>query len=275
MRQSWQFTSTSAGPLILRRFLARPIGRLLLFLWRAAAGRPLASRTNRYMGGIAMRPRRSAEVHGKWDGKVGGFTLVRTPRRDRHHCSAHQYLAGRRAGVTARWKGAVGAVRVEFEANRQCAADVYRARTTVTSRRGVDEDPTGTTVYNWTSLLVSMMDRKGASSSALDMGTTGGSANSSFRRVFLCSALMGQGAQYDVTNVAVTNYLGHPRLLPIINSPGSAPATPYTDPYTLAPTRGYRLSRVKRSSEIMVVFDGSMTYFMGISQVAGYSGAPY
>ncbi len=58
---------------------------------------------------------------------------------------------------------------------------------------GWDCDPTGTTVYNWTSLLVSMMDRKGASSSALDMGTNGGSATSSFRKVFLCSALDGAG----------------------------------------------------------------------------------
>ena len=140
---------------------------------------------------------------------------------------------------------------------------------------GFGEDPTGTAQYNWTSLLVSMMDRKGASNSALDTGTTGGSAVSSFRRVFLCSALMGQGAQYDITNIAVTNYLGHPRLLPIINSPGSAPATPYTDPYTNVPTRCYRLSRVKRSSDIIIAFDGSMTYFMGISQFAGYSGAPY
>src|SRR5580658_6765419 len=39
---------------------------------------------------------------------------------------------------------------------------------------GWDCDPTGTTDYNWTSLLVSMMDRKGASNSALDMGQTGG-----------------------------------------------------------------------------------------------------
>lgn len=135
-------------------------------------------------------------------------------------------------------------------------------------------DPTGTTVYNWTSLLVSMMDRKGASNSALDM-SQGGSVTSSFRRLFLCPALMGQAAQYDPSNIAVTNYLGHPRLLPILDTPGSMPATPTIDPYTNAPTRCYRLSRVKRSSDIIIVFDGSMTLFMGVSQFAGYNGAPY
>lgn len=138
---------------------------------------------------------------------------------------------------------------------------------------GFSSDSTGSVVYNWTSLLVSMMDRKGATNSATDLAQ--GGAKSSFRRVFLCPELAGTAADFDPANIAVTHYLGHPRLLPCVGfNPNNLP-NPFVDPYTGAAAQCYKISHVKRSSEIVIVFDGSMSYFTGISQFAAYSGSPY
>jgi prepilin-type N-terminal cleavage/methylation domain-containing protein/prepilin-type processing-associated H-X9-DG protein len=125
--------------------------------------------------------------------------------------------------------------------------------------------------YNWTSLLVAMMDHKGATNNAQDLAIKGGAGTGSFRKVFQDPELQGQGADYDPNDVAVTNYLAHPRLMPILNYSGA----PVNDPATGKPFTCYRLTRLKRSSEIAVVFDGSMNLLAGIGQYTNYSGAPY
>jgi prepilin-type processing-associated H-X9-DG protein len=103
------------------------------------------------------------------------------------------------------------------------------------------------------------------------MGIKGGTANSSFRKVFQDPELQGQGADYDPNDVSVTNYLSHPRLMPILRYTG----TPVNDPATGQPFRLFRLTRLKRSSEIIMAFDGSMNLLMGVGQYTTYSGAAY
>jgi prepilin-type N-terminal cleavage/methylation domain-containing protein/prepilin-type processing-associated H-X9-DG protein len=131
------------------------------------------------------------------------------------------------------------------------------------------------TVYNWTSLLVAMMDRKGATNSAADLAS--GGPSSSFRKVFICPELAGQGADYDPNDVAVAHYLAHPRLMPILNlgvgGPDQWVRTYGTDPNAVL--RPYKLPRLKRSSEITMVFDGSMNLLNGIGEFTAYSGSPY
>jgi prepilin-type processing-associated H-X9-DG protein len=130
--------------------------------------------------------------------------------------------------------------------------------------------------YNWTSLLVYMMDHKGGpTNSAEDTaagGTTGG-----FRKIFLCPSVEGF-SDFDPKNNAVTHYLSHPRLIPNLWNGGSGPGA---DPYRRAhgePTANmelYKQSKVKRASEIILAFDGSMSLLTGISQTSGYSGNPF
>src|SRR3954454_10020969 len=130
--------------------------------------------------------------------------------------------------------------------------------------------------YNWTSLLTYMMDHKGGpTNSASDVsggGTTGG-----FRKIFLCPSVEGF-ATFDPLNNAVTHYLSHPRLMPNMWNQGNG-ARP--DPFRRAhgePTATmnlYKQSNVKRSSEIVLAFDGSMSPLQGVSQTSGYSGSPF
>jgi len=135
---------------------------------------------------------------------------------------------------------------------------------------GFDKDSNGN-VYNWTSLLVTLMDRTGATNSAVDLKT--GGTTGKFRRVFLCPELTAMGAEFDPNDVAVTHYLGHPRLMPDLYGIGAG----VTDPYLGAPylMRCYKITKVKRSTNIVLAFDGSMSLLAGIGQNTSYSGAPY
>lgn len=130
-------------------------------------------------------------------------------------------------------------------------------------------------IYNWTSLVISVMDRgAGATNSAADLaggGTTGG-----FRRVFIDPELGGSAeTDFDRNDVSVSHYLAHPRLMPSYN-PTPPPDTYLRDRGVAgAVLKNYRLSKVKRSSEIVMVFDGSMSYLQGFGSNTNYSGKPY
>jgi len=134
------------------------------------------------------------------------------------------------------------------------------------------------TVVNWTSLVCAMMDKSGAvTSSARD--TAGGTATRGFRKVFLCPEVTALAAEFDPYDISVSHYLGHPRLLPNLgtNAPGGGTADNWArangDP--TAVLKCYKLTRLKRSAEIVMAFDGSMSPLQGISQYSSYSGSPY
>jgi len=126
-------------------------------------------------------------------------------------------------------------------------------------------------VYNWTSLLVSMMSRTGATNSQADLAS--GSSAAGFRRVFLCPEVAGASAEFDPNDVAVTSYLCHPRLMPNLWGSGSG----VTDPYLGAPNKlqCWKLARVKHSTDMVLVFDGSLSLLEGVGQNTSYSGTPY
>lgn len=131
-----------------------------------------------------------------------------------------------------------------------------------------NKDPNYT--YNWTSLLIAMMDRNASANlgTANNPGNTGG-----FRRMFLCPELA-DGANFDPHDTSVTDYLAHPRLMPVIWN-----GTQQMDPIYSTPTpiQPYRLSKMKRSAEIAMVFEGSVgpVTGAGYSNTTGYSGGWY
>jgi prepilin-type N-terminal cleavage/methylation domain-containing protein/prepilin-type processing-associated H-X9-DG protein len=134
------------------------------------------------------------------------------------------------------------------------------------------------TVVNWTSLLCGFMDKSGkVTSSAKD--TAGGTSTRGFRKVFLCPEVTALGAEFDPFDISVSHYLGHPRLLPNLGS--NAPGGGIADNWARAngdPTavfKCYKLGRLKRSAEIVMAFDGSMSPLQGVSMYSNYSGSPY
>jgi prepilin-type N-terminal cleavage/methylation domain-containing protein/prepilin-type processing-associated H-X9-DG protein len=138
------------------------------------------------------------------------------------------------------------------------------------------------TVLNWTSLLCATMDKKAAiTNSAQDLA--GGGAANGFRRTMLCPELAAVGADFDVTDVGVSHYLSHPRLMPILTSEySSLPNFQVADNYVRsfggdanAVLQCYKLSKLKRSAEIVMVFDGSVSLLTGVGNYSSYSGHPY
>ena len=134
---------------------------------------------------------------------------------------------------------------------------------------GHTKDPNTGAETNWTSILVSLMDHgKGASSTSTDMASN---ATSDFRRMFTCAAVNQAPGDVDRSDLAATHYLGHPRLLP---------DTAMVDTYRggTANFRQYRMSKVKRASEIALVFDGSLymrTTDYNMGTFGSWSGQPY
>jgi type II secretory pathway pseudopilin PulG len=143
----------------------------------------------------------------------------------------------------------------------------------------VDPAASPQTVVNWSSLLCAMMDKTGAvSSSAND--TAGGVATHGFRKTLLCPEVTALAAEFDPFDISVTHYLAHPRLMPNLgtNAPGGGTPDNYLRNFGGDPNavlKCYRLARLKRSAEIVMLFDGSMSPLQGISQFSNYSGSPY
>jgi prepilin-type N-terminal cleavage/methylation domain-containing protein/prepilin-type processing-associated H-X9-DG protein len=144
----------------------------------------------------------------------------------------------------------------------------------------LDFGTTPKTVTNWTSVLCTMMDKKGAvTNSAQD--TADGSTTHGFRRTMLCPEVIGLAAEFDPFDISVTHYLAHPRLMPILNSEYSSPPQlpdNWMRTYggdTTAVMRCFKAGRLKRSAEIVMVFDGSLSLLTGVSNYSNYSGRPY
>jgi len=141
----------------------------------------------------------------------------------------------------------------------------------------IDPGATPNTVINWTSLLCGMMDKTGKVTNA-SSDTAGGTNTHGFRRTMLCPEVSG-AADFDPNDISVTHYLAHPRLMPNLGTAGVA-GTP--DNYVRnfggdpnAVLQCYKLAKLKRSAEIAVVFDGSMSLLTGVGQFTTYSGNPY
>jgi prepilin-type N-terminal cleavage/methylation domain-containing protein/prepilin-type processing-associated H-X9-DG protein len=137
----------------------------------------------------------------------------------------------------------------------------------------LDTSTTPATVLNWTSLLCGMMDKTGAfTNSPNDLA--GGVNTRGFRRTMLCPELSAAAGDFDPNDISVTHYLAHPRLMPILTDDN---AQPIPDKYVGngAVMKCYKLSKLKRSAEIVMVFDGSMSLLTGVGQFTSYSGNPY
>jgi prepilin-type N-terminal cleavage/methylation domain-containing protein len=109
------------------------------------------------------------------------------------------------------------------------------------------------------------LDQTGAKSAADPTGT--GSGTDAIRQVFFCPEANSQGVTDAATNIVGT-YLCHPRLMPWLASwcdgsgltggAGSAPTHP--DPVTGKVYQPYTLAHIKRSSDIILIFDGALAY---------------
>ena len=144
-----------------------------------------------------------------------------------------------------------------------------------------DFSTTPKTVINWTSLLCGMMDKTAAiSNQASD--TAGGVNTRGFRRTMLCPEVTAVDADFDPNDNSVTHYLAHPRLMPILNTEYGATPGPTPDNYVRnsggdpnAVMKCFKLSRLKRSAEIAMVFDGSLSLLTNAGNYSNYSGHPY
>jgi prepilin-type N-terminal cleavage/methylation domain-containing protein/prepilin-type processing-associated H-X9-DG protein len=135
----------------------------------------------------------------------------------------------------------------------------------------LDPGTSPATVTNWTSLLCATMEKRAAmTNSAQDLA--GGGAANGFRRTMLCPELAAVAADFDPNDISVTHYLAHPRLMPVLTDDAGQPMT---DKYTNATMKCYKLSKLRRSAEIVMVFDGTMSLLTGVGQFTTYSGNPY
>jgi prepilin-type N-terminal cleavage/methylation domain-containing protein/prepilin-type processing-associated H-X9-DG protein len=139
-----------------------------------------------------------------------------------------------------------------------------------------DASTTPPTVVNWTSLLCAMMDKHGKlTNSAQD--TAGGTTTHGFRKTMLCPEVTAVAAEFDPNDIAVTHYISHPRLMPVLSTANGGTLAPALDKY-VGPTalmKCYKLSKLRRSAEIVMVFDGSLSILASAGQYASYSGSPY
>jgi len=137
----------------------------------------------------------------------------------------------------------------------------------------LDTGTSPATVLNWTSLLCGMMDKTGAYTNR-PSDTAGGVNTRGFRRAMLCPELSAVAGDFDPNDISVTHYLAHPRLMPILTDDNAQP-TPDKYIGNGAVMQCYKLSKLKRSAEIVIVFDGSMSLLTGVGQFTTYSGNPY
>ena len=140
-------------------------------------------------------------------------------------------------------------------------------------------------VCNWISVLVAEMEPRvrgqvfsapGYSGTAAD---TRDNAMAGFRKSFFCPGVTTGVADMDPNDISATHYLAHPRLLPDLT---------IDDPYYDAPNNRKftqkRMSDVKRTSKVVVVFDGSVSVQAGGTVslaidgsvgISGFNGSPY
>ena len=109
--------------------------------------------------------------------------------------------------------------------------------------------------HDWTTLLMKILSRQKGGDYASQQAV--GSSTNSVRAVFLCPTVAVPDTR---PSSAITHYSSHPRLIPHL-----AQADWTTAP--LSSCKPYKMSRIKRSAEIAVIFEGT-TELSG--QQAGY-----
>jgi prepilin-type N-terminal cleavage/methylation domain-containing protein/prepilin-type processing-associated H-X9-DG protein len=157
------------------------------------------------------------------------------------------------------------------------ALNMYVAESKGSLPPGMAFTPTGD-AYNWTSLLCAMIDKnKAVSNSLTEINASTGGHSGGFRRVFQCPDAVGQStADFDRNDPSVTHYLSHPRLMPNYQTYTAGAVAPINDPYTGKPIQLYKPSRLKRSAEVIMAFDGSLAVLAGAGMNRpNYSGSPY
>jgi prepilin-type N-terminal cleavage/methylation domain-containing protein len=141
----------------------------------------------------------------------------------------------------------------------------------------IDASTTPATVLNWSSLICAFMDKNGAvTNTAKD--TANAATTHGFRRTLLCPEVTALGSEFDPNDISVTHYLGHPRLLPVLSDAQGVRPDTYIRTFGGDPNANmkcYKLGRLKRSAEIVMLFDGSMSPLQGVSQYSNYNGSPY
>jgi len=108
---------------------------------------------------------------------------------------------------------------------------------------------TGAPATDWTVLLAGTLNGK-AGFTYVDAGASG-TQTSALRRIFICPEVpTGEGT------ASITHYSSHPRLMPNLDdADGLAGAGNYLRPA--------RISAIRRSSEIVLIFDGTVNTFTG------------
>jgi prepilin-type N-terminal cleavage/methylation domain-containing protein/prepilin-type processing-associated H-X9-DG protein len=103
---------------------------------------------------------------------------------------------------------------------------------------------------DWVTQTIATMNGKYAATA--DAVATNGSITTRIRATFLCPDAPGQGVATS-DNSSVAHYGCHPRLMPILNGQNLTP------PYYLP----YKISHIKRSAEICLIFDASLIHRPG------------
>jgi prepilin-type processing-associated H-X9-DG protein/prepilin-type N-terminal cleavage/methylation domain-containing protein len=115
-------------------------------------------------------------------------------------------------------------------------------------------DPTNLST-DWT-VLVAYELNKGAGSSYVDPNTK--NFNTGTRGFFLCPTAP-QSTNYTAN--ILTDYSSHPRIIPDLGTTDGT--TTFIPPFTKTWLRPYRIARIKRSSEMGLIFDASVANSVG------------
>jgi len=118
---------------------------------------------------------------------------------------------------------------------------------------GVGADNVTSSGTHWVLLLQNTM----ASQYGTDWNSaaTTGANNNKIREVFVCPDAPGDASMADFVS-GLTSYMSHPRLMPMYVPTGGWPQDNASG--AAKPFKPYRISKIRRSSEIAMIFDGSL-----------------
>jgi len=123
--------------------------------------------------------------------------------------------------------------------------------------------PGNITVVRWVDMIQGIMSARYGSNSTDAFNTNSSAAR--IRKVFVCPDAPNEDMLSGKTFACT--YFSHPRLMPQLASPNQPSSLPWInyDPYGLArgrndPKHPYNLGRIKRASEIALIWDASISF---------------